>query len=309
MGNGANEAVRVGLGSGSGHVERFAPRWIERAECGNPACAGSWLGFLKDRRRPVFEGRWGCSRQCLEVMARTAVRRELGEAAAGEQTIAHRHRMPLGLILLAHGWITEAQLLRALELQRCAQRGRIGEWLIKECGLDESCVLRALGMQWGCPLLSMKGFDAQAMALAAPRLLVEETGMLPLRIAAERTLYLAFAERPDSAMALAMKLMSGLRVESGLVEKQDWRQASARLAGCEFVDATFERVSNMELLPGRIAAAVNNVQPKASRLVRVRSFYWLRMWLESGAMLHRDGGLPRTKEDVMDRLYSVGAEQ
>jgi hypothetical protein len=33
------------------------------------------------------------------------------------------------------------------------------------------------------------------------------------------------------------------------------------------------------------------------------------MWLETGAMRSPGGGIPITTEDVVDRLYTVGAEQ
>jgi hypothetical protein len=288
---------------------RAVPLREQREVCGNPACSGGWLAFLRDRRRPVFDRQWGCSAKCLETMARAGVQRESGEEDAEGRGAEHRHRMPLGLILLAQGWITQAQLEHALDRQRRAGKGRIGSWLTQECGLDPRHITRGLGVQWGCPVLSMEGFDAQRMALAAPRLLVEQTEMLPLRIAGARTLQLAFADRPDASAALAVERMSGLKVESGLMDPSPWAAGRQRLGQCRFVEAAFEPVGKVESLPGRIAAALSRMQPMASRLVRVHQFYWLRMWLESGAMRTRDGGLPWTSEDVADRLYAVGGEQ
>lgn len=303
--------VREGSARGTGaHGGRQpAPVWTGREVCGNPACPGGWLAFLKDRRRPVFEGRWGCTARCLESMVRPAVRRESGERSSEKYAGQHRHGMPLGLILLAQGWITHPQLQHALDRQRRAGNGRIGRWLTEECGLDQSCITRGLGVQWGCPVLTMEGFDPERMALAAPRLLVEQTGMLPLRIAENRTLYLGFVDRPDAPAALALERMSALKVESGLVDAGEWRAAQQRLCACDCVDAAFEQVVDMESLAGRVASVVNRMQPRASRLVRVHQLYWLRMWLEEGAMGTRDGGVPRAKQDVVDRLYAVGSEQ
>jgi hypothetical protein len=241
-------------------------------------------------------------------MVRAAVQRESSEGDA-ERDTDHRHRMPLGLILLAQGLITQAQLEHALDRQRRAGAGRIGRWLTHECGLDPRCITRGLGVQWGCPVLSMEEFDAERMALVAPRLLVEQTGMLPLRIAGERTLQLAFADRPDASAALAVERMSGLRVERGLMDPAQWQAGWDRMCASSFVDATFDLVAEIESLPGRIAVALKRMQPVASRLVRVHEFYWLRMWLESAAMRTRDGGLPWTREDVADQLYTVGGEQ
>ncbi len=285
---------------------RFTAAGKEREGCGNPGCAGGWLASLKDRRRGVFEGRWGCTAKCIETMVKTAVRREAGEEATEEGQEVDRHRMPLGLILLAQRWITNPQLQHALDRQRRTGRGLIGQWLTEECGLDSSRITRGLGAQWGCPVLPMEGFDPERMALAAPRLLVEQLGMVPLRMVGKRTLQLAFAERLDASAALAMERISGLKVESGLVDLAQWKDARRRLGACDFVDADFNQVAGIEVLPGRIAAVMNKMQPVASRLVRVHRFYWLRMWLEPNAML---GGVPWTREDVVDRLYAVGTEE
>lgn len=277
--------------------------------CGNPACAGGWLTFMKDHRRPMFEGRWGCTAGCLEAMVRRAVRRESGVRHAEERDSGHRHRLPLGLVLLAQGRITTTQLEQALDRQRRAGRGRIGRWLMEEYGLDPDCIARALAVQWGCPVLAMEGFDPERMALAAPRLLVEQLGMVPLRMAGERTLQLAFRERPDAAAAFALERMTGLKVESGLAAPAEWMAAQQRLCACDFVEAEFEQVAEIGLLPRRIAAALGRMRPRAARLVRAHEFFWLRMWLEADAMDSRAGSMPRTREDVADRLYAIGAEQ
>lgn len=311
MANGMGGFQRWATGPESGRRggPRSAEDWNRRETCGNPACTRGWLSFLKDWRRPVFEGRWGCTTQCMEAMVGAAVRRESGDGDAEDRVGEHRHRMPLGLILLAHGWITHPELQHALDRQRRAGRGRIGRWLIEECGLDHGCVTRGLGVQWGCPVLPMEGFDPEQMVLAAPRLLVEQVGMLPLRIAGERTLQLAFADRLDEEAAFAMERMSGLKVESGLVDEAQCNSARHRLCGCKFVEAGFEQVAAIETLAGRVAAALREMRPIASRMVRVRHFFWLRMWLESGAMRSRVGGIPASREDVADRLYVVGTEQ
>jgi hypothetical protein len=257
----------------------------------------------------MFEGHWACTAHCLETLIGTAVRRESGDHEVVQPEGEHRHRVPLGLILLAQGSITHLQLQHALERQRRAGVGRIGQWLTEECGLDPACVIRGLSAQWGCPVVPLDEFDPVAMALAAPRILVEQLGVLPVRIAGRRILYLAFADRLDASIAFAMERMSGLKVESGLVDEVRWRLAHQRLYGCDLAAAALEQVVNLEAMSGRMASAIAKLQPRASRLVRVHQFYWLRMWLESGAMKDPGGSVPATKEDVVDRLYCVGLNQ
>jgi hypothetical protein len=287
----------------------LAEVWNERAECGNPGCTRRWLTFLKDRRRPVFEQRWGCSTSCLNAIVSAAIRRESAEAGAAGEDTQHNHRLPLGLILLGQGWITHAQLQRALDAQRRAGSGRIGRWLIEECGVRPDQITRALGMQWGCPVLRTDGFDPDAMALAAPRLLVEAMGVVPLRTAGRRFLYLAFVDRPDASTAFALERMSGLKAESGLADPAQWSAAQRMLCASGFVEQKFEQVVDIESMSRKIASTLAGMQPRASHLVRVHQFYWLRMWLEEGAMSTPDGGIPPMKEDVVDRIYKVGREQ
>jgi len=280
-----------------------------RTQCGNPACSGRWLAFLKDRCRPVFEGQWGCSAKCVEAMVKAAIRREAGEGGEVEDGGEHHHRVPLGLILLTRGWINHSQLQHALDMQRRAGRGRIGDWLIKECGLKEECVIRGLAVQWRCPVLPVEGFKPEAMALTMPKVLVDRLGMVPLRIVGESIFYLAFEDRLDASAAFAMERMSGLKSQSGLADGAELQTARRRLCECDFVDARVEHAEDVAAMAKKAALALNELQPRASRLVRVHQFYWLRMWLEMGAMRTRDGGIPVTKEDVVDRIYMVGVEQ
>ncbi len=279
----------------------------ERVVCGNPECSRRWLTALKSRRRPIFERQWGCGATCIEAMVAAALRREGGGDDVAEGDGRHRHRVPLGLVLLSQGWITHPQLRHALESQRRAGRGRIGRWLIDEFGLKEEHVTRALSVQWSCPVLPMEGFDPAAMALTVPRVLVERLGLVPVRIAGERTLYLAFEDHVDASAAFAMERMNGLKVQSGVAGGTQLRRARERLLASEFVDAKLEQAADADAIRGKIASAIWKLQPKASRVVRVHGFYWLRMWLESGAMRREDGGFPATKEDVVDRMYEVTA--
>jgi len=147
------------------------------------------------------------------------------------------------------------------------------------------------------------------MSLVIPKVLVENVGMVPLRIAGGRILYLGFESQLDAAAAFAMKRMSGLTVESGLLDPTTLRAARETLSKCDFVACTFERVVSVETLSSKVAFALSETQPRASRLVRVHQFYWLRMWLERGAMSSEYGSIPATKEDVMDRVYSLGTGQ
>lgn len=277
----------------------------QRRLCSNVECAGGWTKPWRNRRRPIFEGQWGCSGRCVLAMTRAAVRRELGDGTESAPATPHRHRVPLGLLMLAQGWITHPQLRKALEAQRVNGTGRIGDWLQSECDVEPEQVTRGLSMQWNCPVLTTEGFSPETMALVVPKVFAEKFGLLPLRVAGGRILYLGFEERLDASVAFAMEKMTDLKVESGLVVGAQFQAARSRMLECDGVEMKLETIANKDALAARMTAILEHKQPVASRLVRVHQYYWMRVWLENGAM-GKVGSLPRTGEDVNDHVFMIG---
>jgi hypothetical protein len=277
-----------------------------RRLCGSPECSNGWRAPWRNRQRPVFEEQWGCSGRCVLAMVRTAASRELGNDMDFASIAPHRHRVPLGLLMLAQGWITHPQLRLALEAQRESGTGKIGQWLVEKCGIDQEQITRALGMQWGCPVLSTDGFSPDAMALVTPRLFVDIFGLVPIRVAGLKILYLGFADRPDASVALAMEKMTDLRVVSGVVSGTQHELARRRLLACDQVEVKVEAAEDREEMVARITAIIEQKQPIASRLVRMHEYYWLRLWLEKGTF-GKTGTIPNTGEDVKDYIFTARA--
>ena len=200
--------------------------------CANPQCGSGWLRLWRGREAPVFEGGWSCSAACTRARVEAALRREIDARGAARET--HRHRIPLGLAMLEQGWITQVELRAALAAQRTAGSGRLGEWLVRQRSSSEELVTRALGLQWGCPVLSMEFHNPEDLTALLPRLFIDAFGALPLRVAASRILYLGFEDRVDPALALATERMTGLHVEAGLVQGSLFRLAHARALESRF---------------------------------------------------------------------------
>ena len=270
--------------------------------CGAPGCDGGWTMPWKNRRRPIFEQEWGCSSRCIGTLVRAAVKRETGDGLRGSHDEPHRHRVPLGLVLLAQGWISHPQLQSALEAQRAAGRGRIGDWLAQGCGLDEERITCGLGVQWSCPVLSMDGFSPASMAFVMPKRLIAEFGLVPLRTAGSSLLYLAFEERMNAVLALGVEQMCGLRVESGLLAGRQFEQARNAVLAEDGIPVKLKPVADHDALTAGIVRAVEQAQPIATKLVRVHRYFWLRMWLETGAT-RGVGNIPFSAEDVEDHLF------
>jgi len=278
-----------------------------RRVCGNLECAGGWAAPWRSRSRPIFEGQWGCSGRCVQTMVRAAVQRETHDMAAASDNEPHRHRIPLGLVMLAQGWITHPQLQKALETQRASGTGRIGDWLVQECGLGAEHIARGLSVQWNCPVLDTGGFSASTMVLAMPRLFVEEFGGLPLKVVGNRMMYLAFEDRLEASVALALERMSDLKVQSGLLEGSQFRDTRAQLLSCQGVPLKQEALSGRDALVARVTSVLDQKLPVEARLVRVHHRYWLRLWLESGT-LGKAGRMPVSGEDMADYVFTIGAQ-
>jgi hypothetical protein len=99
--------------------------------------------------------------------------------------------------------------------------------------------------------------------------------------------------------------MTELKVESGLVRTEEYSAARRNLLECNGVPVKTETVTDPDSLAGRVTVILEQKQPVASKLVRVHQYYWLRLWLETGAKSGQ-GTLPRGSEDVQDYVFTVG---
>ena len=145
------------------------------------------------------------------------------------------------------------------------------------------------------------------MALVMPQRFAVEFGLVPLRVAGSSLLYLGFQDRMHAVAALALEQMSGLKVESGVMQASAFAEAQASLLAARAVPVSMHAVEHADALTAGIARMLEARQPVGSRLVRVRGYYWLRMWLESGAQ-SGVGTLPAGYEDVEDHLFTIGSK-
>jgi hypothetical protein len=203
--------------------------------------------------------------------------------------------------MLEQGWVTPAQLRMALEAQRSSGSGRVGQWLMRQSGISEQLVTRALGLQWSCPVLPLEYHDPESLTAALPRLFVDAFGALPLRIAAGKLLYLGFESRLDAVLAFAVGRMTGLQVESGLVRNSQFRPAHDRMLSSRFPPVELIEAASEPAAAQALSRAVEKVGPVSSQLVRVHDCLWLRMLLRAPS-----GPLPEPSA-VQDLICSIGS--
>ena len=120
--------------------------------CSDHDCCRAGLSLLKARPRGMrIEDSWFCSPECIRRALQTELRRCINEVYAKPRPL---HRMPLGLLMLSRGFVSEAQVQSALLAQRRAGRGKIGQWLQTLGFATEKQVVTALALQYAMPVLA-----------------------------------------------------------------------------------------------------------------------------------------------------------
>jgi hypothetical protein len=102
--------------------------------------------------------------------------------------------------------------------------------------------------------------------------------MLPLRLAGRRLLYVAFEDRIDRCMTLAMERMSGLPVEAGLLRGSEFRRLRQEALRAPFPKTRLLEAANVRGLVLTLSGMIEERKPTQARIVRVHDYFWLRLW-------------------------------
>ncbi len=251
-------------------AEKAKLRWGgSLARCHGTECRSARL-WQKIWRRPSgarFHGAWYCAPQCLEDALRQSFAKALAPVPQKPEV---SHRIPLGLLLLSRGYLTEVQLLSALATQSRRGFGRLGYWLEELGFVTEPQITAALGLQWACPVLPPFAVKDAAGAEMIPFRLLEKFRMLPVRfVPATGVLLVAFSQGVDYSALYAIERVLACRTEPCLLRQSamDWALEriaetghpqeryieSAQGAG-EMAHTTCEYVLNLRAGEVRIAA-------------------------------------------------------
>ena len=126
----------------------------------------------------LLQGRWYCCLDCFED-AITGVFN--GLLKLSDEPLPRLHRVPLGLLLLGRGVITDSQLKSALQAQRDSGSGRLGRWLIRLGVASAQDVSAALASQWGCGVFPLERDQRyRECSQMLPFALLESSHMIPV---------------------------------------------------------------------------------------------------------------------------------
>jgi hypothetical protein len=291
----------------------WSRNWIKRHQqnrpgCGLLSCSGPqtlWQRLQRRRTGTFLQGVFYCQPQCLE----TALTAQLSQLHVLAPASLPPNRIPLGLLMVARGKLTYIEVLAALEAQRRARYGKIGDWIEKLGFATEQDVTSALALQWGCPVASSPDPAAIETASRIPLALLEAFHMVPLNYApSTNTLYLAFGERVDHAALYAIEkildchtqpcVAPGKTIERHLDHLRQQPRPS---------DVEFGPMSDFAEMSRISSSYIARLSPDEVRLSRVGHFIWLRLKVRASAtnLLFR---LKTQAFDFSSRLSAISSQ-
>lgn len=248
------------------------------ATCTRPRSLWQEIKKTCRRRGTFLQGDYYCQPHCLE----TALTLQLSTLRALAPTTQPPNRIPLGLLMVARGKLTYTEVQAALEAQRRARYGKIGEWIEKLGFASEHEVTKALALQWGCPVAASFDPAGRYFPGEIPLPILEAFQMLPLNyVLSTNTLYLAFGERVDHAALYAVAKILNCRTlpcvagrESIATQLEAMRQFSRPC------DVEFGPMTDLSEMARIAASYTTRLSPGQVRLSRVGRFIWLRLVLD-----------------------------
>jgi hypothetical protein len=265
--------------------ERLVPLQRMFQNCENPSCDQCrvlWPPWMRSSAGMRLQGRWYCSPDCFEHAAQEAF---LRLASAPEGVRKKSHRIPIGLLLLSRGTINDAQLKRALVMQREKGSGRIGKFLQEIQAVSEQDITAGLAAQWGCPVYPLnREREFLQCASLLPMTLLETGRMLPVHhIPLQQTLYLAFVEGVDHGALYTVEQMLHLRTIPCIVSESALAEAFEALHRAGNVPAT---VFDSPLEPREMARTTCSyawqVGAEDVSMARSGRFLWVRLYTPEG---------------------------
>lgn len=195
-------------------------QWMPR--CAQPECAsaGGWTSLLyRGAGFYLNHDAWYCCTECLEAALLDAVFPSFQNRPAPVRTT-----MPMGLMLLSRGLITNDQLRQALEAHH-ATGEPIGSCLAALSCVTEADITSVVATQWGCPVFPADSVHP-ACARLLPFTLAERYRMLPVHLTAGgKRLFVAFCNRVNHSALMAVERMLGCETDACVISELRFKQA------------------------------------------------------------------------------------
>jgi len=250
-------------------------------ECENPDCQfQSALHRILRRRNSegvMLQGHWYCSLDCFEHAIANVF---AGLLKLPDTPRQHSHRIPIGLLLLGRGVISQEQLKDALRAQQQLGNERLGRCLVRLGVASAADVSTALAAQWGCAVFPLERDNRyRDCSQMIPLPLLEAAQMLPLHyVEANQLLFVGFSQDIDHTTLYSVERLLGSRTEACVVSETAMEQALEEIRG---TSRPAEIVFETRFAAHEMARTVRDYAVKIGAeellLARPRQFLWVRL--------------------------------
>jgi len=254
--------------------------WKElRRGCSRAGCHTLTLRYpLLTRKTGVRVGtEWYCSPECLREGLELRIC-EL-QRPSNDPPARRDARIPLGLLLVSRGCITQLQWQRAQDVQR-ERGGEIGDILCNLNFATERQVAEASATQWGCPVFTAKPQLAEIQA-RVPATLMKLINMAPVHYApASNRLLVGFVYHVQHRVLRTIEDMTSCVAEPCFITATDCCDTIRSLNGLH-VEVSFESPLSTSEIANIIQSYADQIGADEARLALCEDYLWVR--------LNRDG--------------------
>lgn len=218
---------------------------------------------------------WYCSLDCFQI----GVFRRLEGTAFARKREAKPNRLPLGLVLLSQGDITNHQLRQALDLQRQAGSGKLGEWLVRIGAVSEPQVIAALAVQQGCPVFPAREYQPLPATMHWPLPLMHSYRAVPVFYNRKRSsLYVGFLAGVHHPLLYCLEQMLRCRTEPCIVPRSTYeRQLEWQTYEMESETVVIQQRQSGSEMTQTIANYAQQVHAERCALTACDDHLWVRL--------------------------------
>lgn len=247
--------------------------WSQR--CANDLCAATVLQTgvsLRGDGVRVGEN-WYCGPKCFERFAEQRFTRILDSQKRAKPR--HTPRMPLELVMMTRGYISEEQLRSAYVVQKSRNSGIVT--ILQELGyITAEQVTAATAAQWGYPVFPLKSTGPSA-DIRLPYHLLEKYRFLPVHLSrATEKLLLGFVAGIEHGLIHTIENITGLRVAPCFITEAEYQKFRPGV-----LTGHSEVVFESRLPAQEMASIAKNyatqVEANQAYFASCRDFTWIRL--------------------------------
>lgn len=250
--------------------KQLLPR-CARADCTTRSGWASMLHHTSGVR--LNEQEWFCGPGCLESSLEDRLR---GSFTHDDRPAPIRTTMPMGLMMLARGVVSDPQLRAALELQRNTG-SQIGACLMQLGCISPEDIASVVATQWGCPVFPAQSVQP-ACSMLLPFSLAERYRMVPVHLVAlGRRLFVGFCDKVNHSALIAIEQMLGCETEACVIPEPKFNQVLDYRKLDTSGELAITRPASAAETAGIICNYVQQTGAEAVRVYSVEGNIWTRL--------------------------------